>query len=229
MEQKQRLYIYDRKEMVILTFLGVLVAAFAFTLGVHLGKRVAHPTAAGLQVGEAKHAETTPDTVPSRHELQEQHKAAVAGVDETLNQSLHEEVVRTGIKLDSPRQIELPDDSKPKSVGDGSTATQKASPRKELAQIVFDDIAATRRNPPEGRFTLQVGSYNSLGDAKDQVDAMEALGLKPVLRAADIRGRGRWYRVYLGGYPSQAEAERAGTRYRGQHVIESYIVSKMID
>ena len=41
MEQKQRFFIYDRKEMGVLLFLGVMVAIFAFTLGVHLGKKVA--------------------------------------------------------------------------------------------------------------------------------------------------------------------------------------------
>lgn len=83
--------------------------------------------------------------------------------------------------------------------------------------------------PPEGRFTLQIGSYPSIREAKDQVDSMEALGLQPVLRVAEIKGKGKWFRVYLGGFSSRDDAEKAGEGYRSQHVIDSFIVAKMID
>lgn len=240
MEQKQRLYIYDRKEMVILIFLGVLVASFAFTLGVHLGKRVPTPTATE-HAAEPKPIESAQDSVPNRQELQDHQADAAGSVDETLSQTLHDEVTRTGIKLDTPRQVDLPKKLKPAAPEKHATPEKHApaksethAPAHEAAkpaghEVALTAVAASRREAPSGKFTLQVGSYNSVSEAKDQVDAMEALGLKPLLRAADIKNRGRWYRVYLGGYPSAADAEKAGSRYVVQHVIESFVVSKMID
>lgn len=195
--------------MGVLVLLAVLVASFAFTLGVHMGKRVGTKTVVESHAQDAHSVETAVDSVPSRHELQEQTKAAHQNLDETLSQALHDEVARTGIKLDTPRQIDLPE---------GVRKT------KELASVVLEEIEAAKRVPPVGRFTLQIGSYPSVHEAKDQVDSMEALGLKPVLRAAEIKGKGRWFRVYLGGFPNKDEAEKAGEGYRGQHVIESFIV-----
>ena len=39
-KHKQSLFIYDRKEMVVLSLLVVMISFFTFTLGVHLGKRL---------------------------------------------------------------------------------------------------------------------------------------------------------------------------------------------
>ena len=47
MERKKRLFIYEGKELTVLVILGSTVAAFAFTLGVHLGKRVSPKPAGG--------------------------------------------------------------------------------------------------------------------------------------------------------------------------------------
>src|SRR6476620_4017053 len=111
-EQKQRFFIYDRKEMGVLLLLGVLVAVFAFTLGVHLGKRVEQKpsTPAPHEAPtEAVAVPTVPDQLPNRQELTEQSKGAQQAADETLSQALHEEVARTGIKLDTPKQTQLPE------------------------------------------------------------------------------------------------------------------------
>lgn len=212
----------------MLLLLGVMVAFFAFTLGVHLGKRVgAKALAPGLGL-EATAIPASEDKVPNRQEIQEQAKNAQATADESLSHALHDEVVRTGVKLDSARQIDLPE--KPVSAQAGATTpdpkTREASAPK-LSDESFESIEAARRPVPLGKFTLQIGSYPSVIEAKDQVDSMEALGLKPLLRAAEIKGKGKWYRIYLGGFASKEDAEKAGQRYRTQHVIDSYISSKM--
>src|SRR5687768_1489129 len=107
MDQRQKLFIYDRKEMAVLVLLGIMVALFAFTLGVHLGKRVGSGTLAD-HADEVKAAQTVADALPDRQDFVEHGDGVATAVDETLNQALHEEVARTGIKLDTPRQVELP-------------------------------------------------------------------------------------------------------------------------
>lgn len=222
MERKQRLFIYDRKEMVVLILLGVAVAFFAFTLGIHLGKRVPPKPTTVAQQPEAAPVATVPDQTPNRQEFQEQSKNVAQAVDESLSQSLHEEVQRTGIKLDTPRQVELPNKVRTSERGAATPEAKKAEP-------AVADFAAAQRPAPHGKFTLQIGSYPSVQEAKDQVEAVEALGLKPYLRSAEIKGKGKWYRVYLGGYEEKAEAEKAGEKFRSQHVIDKFIVSKAVE
>jgi cell division septation protein DedD len=77
-----------------------------------------------------------------------------------------------------------------------------------------------------GKFSLQIGSYPHEKEAKFRMETLEGLGLKPFFRTAELPGKGTWYRVFIGGYPSKDAAEKAGQQYRKKHVIESYIVSR---
>lgn len=217
MEQKQRFFIYDRKEMGVLLLLGVMVAIFAFTLGVHLGKRVGSHTLAAAPA-DADSVPTVPDKIPNRQELTEQSKGAQQAADESLNQALHDEVARTGIQVDTPHQVKLPE----KPVSENAGATTGAAPQPEA------DAIALHRPVPVGKFTLQIGSYPTMEEARDQADSLEALGLKPVMRPADVKGK-RWYRLFAGNFNSKELAEKAGAQYVSQHMIDAFIVSKMVD
>lgn len=223
MEQKQRLFIYDRKEMGILILLAGMVAVFAFTLGVHLGKKVeVHQAAAPNPETPVTMAATVSDEVPNRQDLTEQAKGAPHAADESLNQAIHDEVTRTGVRLEVKRQVDLPKDVK--SANGGATTLHAAGTTSAVTDS--SQIPAFARPAPTGKYTLQVGSYPSISEAKDQTDGLEALGLKPFLREASLKGKGIWFRIFVGGYESKEAAEKAGVRYRGQHVLESFIVAK---
>ena len=225
MQQKQRLFIYDRKEMGILILLAVMVAIFAFTLGVHLGKRVVPKNAvASASVSSsggapAPEAATVPDEVPSQQDLSDQHKSAEASADEELDKAAQDEVARTGLKLDLSHQVDLPT---------GLAKAPKAKEPAVEAPSTGDNVAAISRTAPAGRYTLQVGSYPALQEARAQAEAIEALGLKPHMRAAEIKGKGKWYRVFVGGFASRDAAEKAGAKYRAEHLIESFVVANSV-
>lgn len=254
MEQKQRFFIYDRKEMGVLLLLGVMVAIFAFTLGVHLGKRVG-PQGIAHSPGDAVTAPTVPDKLPNRQELTEQAKGAQQAADESLNQALHDEVARTGIKLDTPRQLALPEKTVSRNAGatTGGPAVEHTSAPTPLVrtaapsnvhsakeageidaattrpvQLPAGDSVAMLRQAPAGRFTLQIGSYPAFEEARDQADSLEALGLKPHMRKAEVNGK-TWYRLYVGGFNAKDVAEKSGARYVSQRMIDTYIVAKRVD
>ena len=106
-KSRQRMFIYDRKEVTVLTVLGVLVALFAFTLGVHLGKKVRGGL--GSWTGpDAQSVDTSTDKIPEPGDLTEQSKGAFGAVDDTLSHMLRDEVEKAGLKLDQGRQIDLP-------------------------------------------------------------------------------------------------------------------------
>ena len=194
-----------------------MVALFAFTLGVHLGKKVGGK-AAHSEAGETHTAHTADDHTPGRVEMTENARGTEQTVDSALTETLHGEVGRTGIKLNTPRQVDLP--KKTVSKTGGATTLPSGMHGAE------SELPALSRNAPKGEYTLQIGSYPKLVDAKDHIAALEALGVQPFVRAAAVKGE-RWYRIYYGGYPTVKEAERVGDRFKKQHVIETFIVAKM--
>jgi cell division protein FtsN len=286
MEKKQRFFIYDRKEVGVLMLLGVMVAVFAFTLGVHLGKRVTgkaapaghatptlgvSPVAEVPATAETEQAMVQPTAVPS---------AMVAASEDAVNQATHDEVTRTGIKLEDTRQLELPEKTKSKNAGathlrphaqpteerhdehqavaEAPSAPKHVEPQHaEPQQAPADEVpAAESENPQQkealaelkalnekahnaashkgsgkttGRFTLQIGSYSNPNEAQARVKDLEISGVSARVHATDLKSKGRWYRIYLGGFPTKAAAEKAGQKYRAQGVIDSFIVAKSVE
>ena len=234
MEHRQRLFIYDRKEVAVLIFLAIMVSIFAFTFGVHMGKRLGPKLMTGAEQ-DPKQVQTIADKLPNRQELTEAAKDAPQAAEETLNDTLHEEVKKSGVKLDTPRQVELPE--KPHSANAGATTLtppEKAM-EKSLEKVVEKEkapmaaVPPTVEQPPQGKYTLQISSYQSIGEARDRVTALKADGLSPFVREVELKEKGKWYRIYLGGYSSKSEAEKAGALYREKHLIDSFIIAKLTE
>ena len=239
MEYKQRFFIYDRKEMGVLILLGLMVALFAFTLGVHLGKRaiVKVPSAAP---SEAANSPMVGDASPSRQELNEQGKVAAQAADDTLKQTLHEEVTKTGIQLDTPRQVDLPE--KTAAEKRPSQADAKAEANTETnTETKPDAKAGVKTSAKAGapftntagesagiQYTLQIGSFPSEAEASGYVKRISGeSGLLPFVREVEIKGKGRWFRVFTGSYPTKDQAEKAGLSYQSRKMIHSFVVSRM--
>jgi cell division septation protein DedD len=216
MEQKQRLFIYERREVLILVLLGLLVAAFAFTLGVHLGKKVITRSQPN-SVSEVAQTGTLQDNLPNKQELTEQGRNAQTAADAELSQSLHDEVEKTGVQLKTPRQVDLPTKTQSKTGG--------ATTLKNLKRGGGEAVTAS--STLNGKFTLQIGSFPSAEDAKSRMDELKTQGLKPFVKSAQVKGMGQRYRLFVGDFSSREDAENAGKKYLSQRMIESYLVSRV--
>jgi cell division septation protein DedD len=233
----QKLFIYDRREMVVLTTLCLVTGLFTFTLGIHLGKEVSTPAEASAQP-VPKLVTPIPDQVPSAQELIGPNKATQQALEESLYQTLHDEVVRTGIHLSTPYQIDLPEnskvhdedpDTKEQSTSENETPAHEEGNRK----ISSIEESATEEEQPsekahtdEASYVIQVGSFPKLKEAEKKISELTHLELKPFMKEVDVKGKGKWFRLYLGNYATKLAAEKAGNSYIAQHKIKSFIVSK---
>jgi cell division protein FtsN len=114
--------------------------------------------------------------------------------------------------MDSPRQVQLPE--KPKATV--ATATEPT------AEKIAESLAGLLP------FTLQVGSFAELTEARTHLKAYEDAGLKPTIHGAEIKGKGKWYRIYVGEFASKEDAEKAGKDFHSKNLIHSFIVAKRV-
>lgn len=233
MDQKRRLFIYDRKEVGVLILLGVGVALFAFTLGVHLGKQVVPKTVE--TAGEAKPVEpltAAQEQAPSRTEISQEVKNVPGAVDETLDQSLRDEIAKTGLQVEKPRQVELPEklrkkDTTAPEVGAVDHADSQVLPLKNEASHQTPAAAvksAPASGSPASRYTLQVGSYPSLSDAEPELLKLNENGLRAEVREVEITGKGKWYRLFVGQFDTVKDADKAGKNFRKERRIADFVV-----
>ena len=69
---------------------------------------------------------------------------------------------------------------------------------------------------PERTYTLQVKSVPGKAEADAFVASLRRAGFEPYVVLADIPGRGRYYRVRVGRFPTLEAAKRFQRRYRAQ-------------
>jgi cell division septation protein DedD len=75
-----------------------------------------------------------------------------------------------------------------------------------------------------GNFTAQVGSFNSQSEANERVSSLRAAGFEARVTAAELPGRGRWYRVQVGRFADRGEAARTVASLRTKGAAASALV-----
>ncbi len=213
MTQKHNLVIYERREVIVLLLLAAVAGLFTFTYGLHLGKTVVSVESPRLHSpSDHPPVKTVPDEIPNRQELTEQGKAVPQASEEALDEALSEEVTKSGAHIDVPKQVELPVESRT-AVAGATHITQAGA-----AKVAEAPKAAV------GRYSLQVGSFPTQADANKITDQLKAAGLSAQEKPVEIAGKGKWHRVYLGGFATKAEAEKAGQDYSAKKAISKFIV-----
>lgn len=74
----------------------------------------------------------------------------------------------------------------------------------------FSTPAASEAAPQStmtGKFTIQLGSYSTMDEAKQFAEGFTVRGYSPIINEVKIDGKGNWYRVSLGLFDSVEDAK----------------------
>jgi hypothetical protein len=120
---KPQLFLLTRTEVLVLSWISVILILIGFTLGVHLGKQLGGPSEVSRSPKTSR-IQTLEDQSPSRQDLIDQSKGAPSLVQEVLQKTLYEEVQRSGVKLKTPHTVDLPQN--PVSQNAGATTLKNS-------------------------------------------------------------------------------------------------------
>lgn len=80
----------------------------------------------------------------------------------------------------------------------------------ELQTISRDDVpssaSAAAVNPNLGKFSVQLGSFNNMTDAKQFAEGFIARGYEAIIYETQLADKGTWFRVTVGLFDSAGEA-----------------------
>lgn len=84
------------------------------------------------------------------------------------------------------------------------------------------------KSSPEGKYTVQVGSYPSQADASSRVEHLRKLGYPfAYLSTKEIGDKKEpWYRVWLGYFPDSESAKASADLLQQRGEVKSYLVRK---
>ncbi|HEX7316192.1 MAG TPA: SPOR domain-containing protein [Pyrinomonadaceae bacterium] len=75
-----------------------------------------------------------------------------------------------------------------------------------------------------GNFTAQVGSFNTQSEANERVSSLRAAGFDARVAAAELPGRGTWYRVQVGRFADRGEAAKTVAALRAKGAAAGALV-----
>lgn len=87
--------------------------------------------------------------------------------------------------------------------------------------------AETQQSAAAGRFAVQVGSYNEVGQANERAEKLRAAGYDPRVVSVELPKRGTWFRVMVGSFSDRAEASRFGTQLRAKGAAQDFVIGEL--
>lgn len=199
MEENNKVIVFEKKEIIlVLIFVAVLIIT-SFTLGIRLGKK--------LTLDEAGIKPVDQQTVNLK-----------SGVEEDADSTIAEESKIT----DEEKLKKLMDESKTRlsdELEKFSTEDKTATPNQSMAPKTSSAVA--------GKFTIQLGSYPSVDEAKQFAEGFTIRGYSPIINESTIEGKGTWYRVSLGLFGSVEEAKSYIKNEQSLFSGQDYVITEL--
>ncbi len=230
----------DNRQIVSLLVAGVVVLGSVFVLGVVVGKKLATQELPA----EGRDRLTALDE-----------KAAAMDEVRDASLTFQEELTRKGppnveaptvTVVEAPPQPELIAKAAPAvdASVDPAPAQVAVAPKEEPAKPagkVADAKVATRttndggqrdgagKRPveaaPNGAFTLQLSASQSKAEADRFATKLRDRGYAPFLLEAQVAGKGTWYRVRMGSFPTREAATRYLQDFRRETQLDAFVTA----
>ncbi|MGB9906075.1 MAG: SPOR domain-containing protein [Candidatus Saccharicenans sp.] len=182
--------------VLVVIILGIiLLGAVIFFIGVQVGKKQADLVVRTMTAQKAEETVSPPVAVPPAEET-------TGAVSSQTAETPTETPTRTPVQTASRPTEQAA--SKPASSGSQpSTSQTTTSPPKTTT--TSPRPAAT----PSGTFYIQVGAFNDRPSARLEAEKYRKQGYTAVVKEPFARDRKPLYRVWLGGYRTREEAQKA--------------------
>ena len=204
-ENKSKLFVFEKKEVILIFIFIVMIAAIAFTLGVKTGKQLS-----------LKSDDYTSEDIKNI----ELKSVAEEKVDEVTGAADEDEIFH-GKESIADKQAELEERLKAemeKLANGDETIVDDAPPAAGSETVVEDSVPDVEESSDlqdmynqeksyDNKFTIQLYSNQSEGAAKDFADGFIAKGYDVIIREAVIPGKGTWYRVSIGVFDTLDQAK----------------------
>lgn len=181
MEENNKVVIFEKKEIILVFIFVVVLIITSFTLGIRLGKKLAFNDS-GIKEEDVKTVE----------------------LKSTDEEDVEATVIEDSKLTDDEKLKKLMDESKNKL----SEELQKFSSEQKVP-VATTATNETKSDAPkvDGKYTIQLGSYNTVEEAKQFAEGFTVRGYNPIINEVTIEGKGTWYRVSLGIFKTVDEAK----------------------
>ena len=212
MEDKTKFYIFDKKEIALIFTFMILASLITFTLGIKVGKSYSDQSSCISEEDRLK-----VDLLSSEEEV-------VQNMDDIQPESKKE-------NFDDNSQLEAALDElnkKSEPTKPVETSLIENVDKAEVTESSDVHIAKSKEDQFYNKYTIQLGSYRSIEDAKEFANGFKARGYDPIINEVTIPSKGGvWYRVGIGVFNSSSDAKEYINKHRSLFQSHNdYVIGK---
>ncbi len=149
--------------------------------------------------------------------------------NQATNQSAHTQTTARTARTNEPVQAApVPANTNvqmTQAVADKPTVSTTAQ-RESVEARPISAPAPVPQAEANGKFTLQVGSFNNTVEANERAAHLQAAGFAAQVVAVELPKRGTWYRVQTGRFADRAEAAHYGAQLRAKGAADNFLVAE---
>ena len=198
MEENNKVIIFEKKEIIIVLIFVVVLIITSFTLGIRLGKKLAF-NEAGIKNEDVKTVELK------------------STVEEDADATLTEDAKLT----DEEKLKKLMEESKSRLTNELDKFSSEEKP------ATTDAAGSAQQSTSAGKYTIQLGSYNTVDEAKQFAEGFTVRGYSPIINEVKIDGKGTWYRVSLGLFNTVDEAKSYIKQEQSLFSGQEHVISEL--
>ncbi len=203
MEENNKVIVFENKEIVLVLIFVVVLIITSFTLGIRLGKKLSFAES-GITPQDQKTVELK------------------SGLEEYVEKTVEEDSKLT----DEEKLKKLMDESKSRL----SDELEKFSSEEKVApvDVSFNQSIETKSSDVmAGKYTIQLGSYPTVEEAKQFAEGFTVRGYSPIIKETTLIGKGTWYRVSLGLFGTVEEAKVYVKDEQSLFSGQDYVITEM--
>lgn len=210
MDDKTNLYVFEKKEVLLIFIFMILIAITSFVLGVKVGKSFTYSNVEQA-LEESKSIQILS---PEEEKVEELMKA-----QPSQDQKDHSEILEENLK----QELENRNREETQTAPLGSDIGSDIDPLFMEDQPEVETSAA----PLEGKHTIQVGAHRSKAEAEQFANGFIARGYDTYIKEVELSGRGIWYRVSIGAFDSLTQAKEYVQKEQSLFQKEDYIFQRL--
>lgn len=219
MEDNNKLFVFEKKEIFLIFLFVVLIAIISFTLGVRTGKSLSlkHDEYSAQDVKtidlksvDEEYVDKVVPTEPTMKDVEEQGTDIDQNSMEARLKEEMEKLATQDVKIQEPVKDILDEPEVEEPVNDTMSDTQALGEGRDFS----------------GKYTIQLFAHQSQEVAQDFADGFLVKGYDVIINEANIPGKGKWYRVSIGVFDNQNQAKEYLEKEKGFFQSKDYVIKQ---
>ena len=222
MEDNSKLFVFDKKEVILIFVFIVLIAITSFTLGVRFGKQ--------LSLKSDEYTKDELDLINLKSSEEERVEDIVEDDNEfesSLNEKSKEQVDTDDRLREEIERLTKTEEARINVPGGEDNNDQAEMNPSEEKKIESTEDLYRPQGDYSGKYTIQLAAFDSKDEARSFADGFIVSGYDAIVNEVEISGKGTWYRVSIGLFENLNQAKDYLEKEKSFFQGKDYLINKI--